>query len=546
MYTRVKRVKNSNGQFREYLLLVESQRINGKVQQKTIANLGRLDIIRQTNAADVLAEKLLEYTQTKRLMDMDQAQAEYSKEYGAIVILRRLWENLGLKEFFGQQLQQRKYHVDVQECLMAMVINRLMEPKSEYSTVQWLKGVYESRWENLDVQHFYRALDFLSEHKADLEKELFFRTTDLFNQQLDLVMFDTTSIKYWGEGEADILKHGYSKEKRSDLKQLIVGILMSKDGIPVGCEIFDGNMADVKSFIQVIEKLKVRYNIGRMVWVADRGMVSKHNIQKLNEFKQDYILGVRMRCLNKERRKEFLNPAGMFEVKENLYVKEVYVQGEGRYIVCYNPQEKEKIHNNRKYFKQHLNKKLATSSPKDWMVKNAYKKYVDFEGTIELNEKKLLEESQYDGYWVLLTNTQLTAQEVALYYKGLWQVEAGFKDLKNDLEVGPIYHFKQERIVAHIFICFLALLLKIALKKRIATVDSKASYREVFEAVRKIKAVKLTSGRHEIIFRTEFEDKAYVAFKALGVAPAPNIIFYNKGKNVVSRPEGSTHFSSTK
>jgi len=546
MFARIKRVKNGDGGIREYLLIVKNEWIKGRVVQKTVANLGRMDVLGQKDVAQILIDKLQEYHKIEGLINLGKSQCDWAKEYGALVILRRLWEQLGLKEFFEGYLSKHKYQTDIGECILAMIANRLMEQDSEYSTAQWLSEVYEQRWEGFGVHHFYKALDFLVEHKADFERDLFTKATDLFSQELDLIMFDTTSIKYWGEGKADILQHGYSKEKRSDLKQVIVGMLMTKEGLPVGCEIFDGNTADVKSFIRVIEKLKTRFNIGRLIWVADRGMVSKHNLEKLNELKQDYILGVRMRQLNKERRREYLNPKDMWEVKDNLYVKEINVEGEGRYIICFNPEEAEHRRINRQYFRHHVNKKLAATNPKDWMIKNAYKKFVDFEGTLAINEKKLYEEAQYDGYWVLVTNTTLSTKEVALYYKGLWQIEAGFRDLKSDLEACPIYHFKQERIIGHIFVCFLALLMKVALKKKIKAIDPEASYREVFDALRQIKAVKISCDRQEVIFRTEFPARAHLAFQALGVAPPTRIISYQKRPSIVSRQEEPDLFSSLK
>ena len=547
MFARIKRIKNGGGGIREYLLIVKNERIKGRVVQKTVANLGRMDILGQKDVAQILIEKLQEYHKIEGLINLRTSQCDWAKEYGVLLILRRVWEQLGLDELLGRYLEKYRYKKDLGECLFAMVANKLIEPKSEHGMVNWLQTIYESRWEQFGLGQFYRALDFLSWHKKDLEKDLFFKTTDLFSQQLDLVMFDTTSMKYWGEGkEAQILQHGYSKDKRGDLKQLIVGVLMTKEGYPVGCEIFPGNTSDLKSFIKVVEQLKVRHDIGRLVWVCDRGMVSRHNIEKLKELKQDYILGVRMRQFSKPRREEFLNPKGMWEVKDNLYVKEVYVEGEGRYIVCYNPKEAEDRNNKRQHFKRHINKKLATTSAKDWMIKNAYKKYVDFEGTIELNEKKFYDDKQYDGYWVLLTSTPLSTQDVALQYKGLWQIEAGFRDLKSELVTAPIYHYKERRIMAHIFVAFLALLVKITLKKKIKAIDPKASYSEVFDALRQIKAVKINCDRQEVIFRTEFPPKAHLAFQALGVAPPARIISYHKRPSVVSRQGLPDLFSSTK
>lgn len=536
MYIRIKRVKNSKGELREYLLVVEGKRINGKVRQRVIANLGRLDIIQKTDIADLLIERLKDYAKHTQLMDMAKTSCDWSREYGIILILRRLWENIGLDNLFKHYLKQYKYRANISECILSMVISRLIDPLSELSTSSWITQVYEPKWENLKLQHFYRALDFLSKHKPDLEKDLFSKTTDLFNQQLDLIMFDTTSIKYWGEGEyAQILQRGYSKEKRGDLKQLIIGILMTKEGIPVGCEVFPGNTSDLKSFIQVVERLKTKYSLGKLIWVADRGMVSEDNIKRLNELNQEYILGVRMRQFDKDKRKTLLSLNGMLPIRKDLYVKEIKLEGQGRYIVCFSPEEAEREFTNRQCFKQHLRKRLNTSTTKEWIIKNGYKKYVDFEGEIILNEKKLLEESQYDGKWVLLTNTALPSKEVALYYKGLWQIEASFRDLKQDLETSPIYHWKERRIIAHIFVSFLSLLLKITLKKKIQQIDNQASFKEVFEAVKQIKAVQLTEGRQEIIFRTELPAKAHLAFRALQTAPSSRILHYQERQAVVPR-----------
>jgi len=537
MFARIKKVKTSSGKIREYLLIVENKRVQGKVRQRIVANIGRLDLFRNTNIADVLMDKIKEYAKASKLMDMAKSKCEWSKEYGVVIILRKLWEDLGLEELFSRYLKKHKYSSRLKEGIFGMVVSRLIMPTSENATSSWVNhDVYEPLWDKIGLQHLYRGLDFISRHKSDFEKELFSKATDLFSQELDIVMFDTTSIKYWGEGEhAGILQRGYSKEKRGDLKQVIVGILMTKDGIPVGCEIFPGNTSDLKSFIQVVEKLKERYKIGKLIWVADRGMVSQPNIDKLNELNQEYILGVRMRQFNKEKRQELLSLNKMWPVRDDLYVKEVKLKEKGRYIVCYNPKEAEHEFEKRRFFKLHLRNKINKSGTKEWIIKNGYKKYVDFEGDITLNEEKLRDESQYDGKWVLLTNSSLHSRDVALYYKGLWQIEACFRDMKQDLETSPIYHYKERRIIAHIFVSFLSLLLKISLKKKIKQIEKSASYTEIFNAVKDIKAVKLTEDSQEIIFRTEFPHKAHLAFKATGTAPPPHIISYKQRQSVVSR-----------
>jgi transposase len=528
MFARIKRVKNSQGNIREYLLIVENNWVKGKVRQRTVANLGRMELLKDTAVADILIEELKDYAKTKRLMDMDLASCDWSKEYGIILVLRQLWKIIGLDELFKQYLKKYKYQTDLAEVIFCLVTSRLISAGSEHHIANWLNSCYEPKWENLRLQHLYRALDFIYHHKQDLEKDLFFKTANLFNQELDLIMFDTTSLKYWGEGEdVELLQYGYSKEKRGDLKQLIIGILMTKEGLPIGCEIFPGNTSDLKSFLYIIKKLREEYKIGKLIWVADRGMVSTDNISKLNELKQEYILGIKMRQFDKEKKDKFLSLDGMFPVRDDLYVKEIIVPHEGRYIICFNPKEAELEQKKRDFFRQVLEKKIEKSTTKEWIIKNGYRKYIDItKGEIELNYKRLRAEGQFDGKWVLLTNSKLDSKQVALCYKNLWQIEASFRDLKDDLETSPIYHWAERRIIAHIFISFLSLLLKIAFNKKLKQIDKNCSCQEVFDAVREIKAVRLTEGRKEIVFRTEFPDKAHLAFKATGTAPPPRIIAY--------------------
>ena len=171
---------------------------------------------------------------------------------------------------------------------------------------------------------------------------------------------------------------------------------------------------------------------------------------------------------------------------------------------------------------------------KEWVMKNGYRKYIDItQGEIKLNEERLAKEDLYDGYWVLLTNTKLSSRDVALQYKELWQIEAGFRTLKDELEAGPVYHWKDRRIRAHIFVCFLALVIKCTLKNKLKAIDPNLKWREVFEAIRGIKAVKVSTPRQEIVFRTEFPTVAHYGFKAAGVAPPSRVLSFKQRENVV-------------
>jgi transposase len=352
--------------------------------------------------------------------------------------------------------------------------------------------------------------------KEKLELGIFNNVRNLLNQELDLMLFDTTSVSYWGEGEEcpDLLKFGYSKDKRDDLKQLIVGLLMTGNGIPVAHEVYPGNQVDVKTFPKVISKVKDKFNLNRIVWVCDRGMISEANIQILEGIKHEYIIGVKMRMLNSAQKQVLLNrPFKEFKkIHNNLYVSEVETEGR-KYIVCYNPEQAEKDAINREYFKRVVQDKVLHSTDKSWLVKNGFKKYLKLkEDIIEaIDYDRLEKEKIYDGKWVLLTNTKLEYTEIAKYYKSLWQIENAFSELKSSLDVKPMYHWTERRIRGHIFICFLALVLELGLRKKLG----KVSYSIVMSDLKKLHAVLNRIKDKEIIKTTEPVGTIAFAFNAL-------------------------------
>lgn len=529
MYLRIMRRKNKDGTKREYLCIVRSKREGRRIKQLFIGNLGRIDQLQGSEEIDNLVKRLGKYCKRVKLYTAEDISNEWDKEYGLVEVYKRLWEELGFGEMFRKYLREYGYKMDVESAIKAMVIGRLISPKSKLGTYGWIDNVYEQRWEGLELQHFYRAMDFLLEQKAKMEGEIFEELRDLFHQGLDLIMFDTTSIRYRGEGGDELIQYGYSRDKLKNVKQIIIGILMTRGGIPVGHEVWRGDTSDVSAFTQIIDKVKNRFKINRVIFIADRGMVSKKTLEKLDECKYEYIVGIKMRRLDKGTRVELLSPIGFNKVAESLEVKERVIDGK-RYIVCYNPEEAEEEARDREYFTKILKEKIDKNTIKDWIIKNGYKKYLKISGAeIKLDEERLRKEVLYDGKWILLTNTDFPSKDVSFYYKGLWQIERGFRSLKTELETAPIYHWIEPRIRAHIYICFLALVMRIALEKRIKAIDPNLRFSEVIDDVSKIKATKLRINDEEFIIRTDLTGNAHIAFKAVNMR-VPNKILYSTQK----------------
>lgn len=524
MFPRIKTFKNQDGSLRHYLYLVATKRIGGRTKQIIMANFGRVE-----DADKILpevVEKIAKFSKKLKVINLSKdMRNDWVKEYGPVIIFRRLWERLGLDRFFTKYLQDHKVEFNAGEVIYTIVLNRLLEPKSEFATHEWVKGLYGVE-KVPDLHQWYRALDFLLEHKDRLEADLYQGQRDLFSQEIDMVLMDTTSVVYFGDGDKaeDILDYGYSKEKRFDLKQIIVGIIMTKDGIPLGHEVYPGNTNDINAFKEMIRMVSRRFKIRRVIIVCDRGMISEKNILALELDGYEYIVGMRMRQLKREDAEKILSLGGMIPVRQGIKAKEVPFNNK-RLIVCFNQEEAIKDKAKREEIIERLVEKLKTQGLKSLLIHKEYSKYLKIKAEKpELDEEKVKDEALFDGKFVLQTNTRLGWREIVLAYKDLWQVEAAFRTLKSELEMGPIYHYTEPRIRAHIFTCFLALVLKIVFHKDLFNIDKTLSVNKVLEDIKKIKAVQVTIKDMPMVLRTELEGEAHSAFRAVGLKIPPRLL----------------------
>lgn len=519
MFIRTKVFRNKDGSTRTYLQLVTSERLGDKVRQRVVANLGRLDEL-QAGSLDRLIEHLMRFSRRQWLLEKArQIEARQARTWGPVLIFRRLWEELGLKATFARLLNGTAIETDFEEAAFAMVLNRLLDPMSKLRVGEWVKTIYRPEWERLELNHFYRALDFLAEHKARLEEALYARVWDLFNLKLDLVLWDTTTTYFEGRAAEGFAEYGFSKDKRPDRVQIMIGVLISRDGFPIAHEVFPGNTAELDTFRYVVEKVKHQFRLGRVILVADRGMVSEKLLREIEEAGLEYIVGVRMRKLKAAR--EVLSRPGRYrKVASNLWVKEV-IYGGVRYIVCFNPEEKEHDRRTREQAVARLKEKLAAGEVKQLIGNSAYRRYLKINGSqVGIDEHVLQEETMYDGKYLLRTNSStLRPEEVAEAYKSLWQVERAFRELKSGLDLRPIYHWTEKRIRGHVMVCFLALVLEMALRRKIKDLGEEVRYDDLLLDLCQLKAVDLRVDGSRYLARTELTGCAEVAFRAVGVRP---------------------------
>ena len=361
-----------------------------------------------------------------------------------MLIFGRLWEQLGLAKHVAKLRAGSRVDFPVREAVFAMVLHRLLDRGSKRATHQWLKAVYRPESELLELHHLYGALDHLPQGKEAIEEALFACNRDLFSLNVDLMLFDTTNIYFEGQGVEGLAEYGYSKDHRPDRLQVVLGLLMSRDGMPVDHHVFLGNTADIAAFRHAIADLRRRFSIRRVVIIADRGVVSERLLAELEEDGMEYIVGMPLRRWK--------------EVKENLQVKEVEVGGH-RYIICHNPKEEERDRKERESSVAMLEEQLSRGGlarSKGW---RRYLKVMEA-GQAEIDRGRVGDEARYDGKYVLRAKTSLPAEEVAVDYKSLWQVEHAFRELKSGLEVRPVYLRTEAHVRGHIAVCFLALVLE--------------------------------------------------------------------------------------
>jgi hypothetical protein len=549
MYLRKISRKNRDGSTVTYLQLAHNQRdpVTGVVRANVLHSFGREDEL-DAESLRRLAHSLLRYADPDALERLRAERASgaaglevlASQQYGALHALDALWRELSLPRILASAVPDGPAWFE--RAVFAITANRALAPTSKLGLYErWLERVHlpGTGEDALRLEQLYRALDLLAEHKEAVERALFFEVADLLNVDVDLIFYDTTSVYFEREeeepGEAALRKWGHSKDSRPDAPQVVVGLAVTRDGLPVKSWVWPGNTADVSTIEEVKRDLS-GWRLGPVVYVADGGMMSEENLSVLSRGGTGYILGVPLRRSNEAA--AVLSRPGRFQtVAENLEVKEVTYPSESeaplaskrrRYLICRNPEEARRQKHRRDETIEALRvelERLRGEHPRmacELMTSRRFGRYLKLGrgGRPVLDRAVIAREEKLDGKWLLVTNdTSLSAEDVALGYKRLLRVEASFRRLKHGIDVRPLYHRKGDRIRAHIFACVLALLLE-----RIAEIRTGETWPRVRHELEKIQAVLLESDSHRILQTTRTPPRASNLFKALKIASPKQIL----------------------
>jgi len=418
--------------------------------------------------------------------------------------------------------QDRKFEFDLERASFAMALQRLCAPGSDLAGSEWLKTVQAPGVEGLALHHFYRTAAFLAGVRQDLESRLLYRDLNLFNQTLEVVFIDTTSLYYYRDTETEWRKRGYSRDHRPDLPQWVLCVAVNAQGWPIAWEIFPGNTADQKALCQVVAVLRQRFHLRRVTVVADRGMISRDTIKLLTDHEAapcDYVLGCRMRR-QKEVSEAVLARGGRYQtVAHNLEVKEVQVEGR-RYVVCRNPLEAQKDAAAREAILDKLRQTIEKQGAKAVIGNRGYARFLKVaKGSVSVDEEAVKRDARLDGKFVLTTNTDLPTAEVAQTYKSLWRVERTFREQKSTLEVRPIYQQRDDTSMGHIVASFLALRLEVDLQQRLEEREVKVSWPDLRRDLGQVQSVLVELDGQRYQLRTDLVGSAHHAFAAARVRP---------------------------
>lgn len=535
---------------RTYLLLVENERVNGREVQRVLHRLGRLDQLQATGQLDGLLKSLGRFADKLLVLDAHARGASITTQtvtVGPGLIVERLWHACGIADVLQERLAPRRFDFSVERAIFLTVVHRLMAPGSDRAAERWRHDYAMLGTEGLELHHLYRAMAWLGEPlpgaqqtgatpfaprttKDLIEEALFARRRDLFSQ-INLVFFDTTSLYFHGAGGETLGRHGHSRDHRPDLKQMVVGMVLDDEGRPICTELWPGNTTDVTTLIPVVDRLKQTFRVQEVCVVADRGMISTKTIDELEVRGWTYILGVRLRSSNEAqaiaasdeghyrtvfpRRTTTHDPAP-------LRVKQVW-RDDRRYIVCFNPDEAEKDRHDRAAIVAALAKALAQGD-KSLVGNKGFRRFLKTQGTrFVIDDAKIAADAQYDGKWVLRTNTGLAMNVAALAYKHLWMVEAIFRSMKSLLETRPIYHKRDETIRGHVFCSFLALVIRQELERRLAHQGWMLEWADIVHDLDHLHETTITVDEKDYVIRSHIKGTLGKVFQAVGVAIPPAV-----------------------
>lgn len=487
--------------------LVESFRENGKIKQRVISHVGTSDQQEKIEELIKLAETLKTDIHHARLtkqtnpvsaqhrlgtlsaidnkLTLHAADLEEENRFilGIHDIYGHIYDYLGFSNPFSHPARR----VYAAKILKEIVLARIAFPKSKRASVEFLSHKFGV---DLNLDHVYQMMDKVDERFIEnIQQAALAMTLKLTGGKLRVLFYDATTLYFESFQEDDLKQNGYSKDMKFNQPQVLLALFVTEQGLPVGYELFPGNTYEGHTLISTLEKLKQRYQLEEVVFVADRGLFSDDNLAYLEQNNFKYIVGARIKNTSKKLRAEILDQKNYHYFDDQQEQKmAVFDQNKIRKLIVHqDPKRAKKDAYDREKAVHKLSLKMAKSkNPKSLLSNFGYKKYIEVKGEaqVDINSKKIEEDQRWDGLLGIVTNiTDSDPKQLLMHYRGLWQVEESFRINKHDLRMRPIFHWSPKRIKAHIALSFIAFVCVRYLEYRVCVQSQKLSPEEIRKAL---------------------------------------------------------------
>jgi transposase len=479
------RVKTSPNSPKKAVQIVESFRVGNKVKQRIVRHVGTAlnedELKGMKDLAEHIKAKMEQENQPglfppEEMADIAIQARNRQAEEPLPVDLKKLREQqrivVGIHEVYGEVYKQLgfdkafsnpKRKPAAVKNLFHMVMGRIANPASKMATVNDLE---ENFGIELSLPSVYRMMDQLDEKVIEMIQTKAYQVAkSIFKPQINIAFYDCTTLYFESFTEDELKENGYSKDMKFNQPQVLLALLVTEHGLPIGYEVFPGSKYEGHTLSNAIEKIENNYQVNEIIIVADSAMLSKENLELLESLKKKYIVGARLKSLSEKDQEQVLDKEGFVNLKQDdqdeYSIKELTVNNR-RLIVSYNEKNARKdSHDRQKSIDKLLSKlKKKDTNPADLISNYGYKKFLKLKGkvSVEIDSEKIEKEKQWDGLHGVFTNhSALSPEEIIGQYHGLWQVEECFRISKHDLKIRPVFHWTPQRIKAHIAICFMAL-----------------------------------------------------------------------------------------
>lgn len=403
---------------------------------------------------------------------------------------------IGIDLVLGQIFDEIGFNILEDELFKDLVLYRLVYPKSKLKTTEYL---YRYAQKNYSEDDIYRYLDKLQSKQKELVQQISYdHTRKVLNNEISIVFYDVTTIYFEIDNEDELRKTGFSKEGKHQNPQIVLGLLVSKNGYPLAYEIFKGNQFEGHTMLPVVDAFKEKYNLEQLIIIADSGLLSKSNIEELQSKGYEFIIGARIKSESERIKNKVLS------LSLQNGESEVIKKDDLKLIITYSDSRAKKDKYNREKGLRKLEKNIRTGRLTKSNINNrGYNKFLKLKGQIdvEVDNSKINEDSKWDGLKGYISNAKLNKNEIIANYHHLWQIEKAFRVSKTDLKIRPIYHRIQKRIEAHICLTFVAYKVYKELERQLKIKKSELSPEKVIEIIQSIFQIELINPSNNDIIR---------------------------------------------